>query len=227
MLDIVNAQHALLHCRIRHHHKVVLVHAHTVLTFLLQCPNDLERHVSNAYGLADRIFTLIKQLFDNGLAYQSNLGIFLHIFIGKVDTCGNLVFSNLQIVGRATIHCSRPVLGSIHQLATTVDHRTDHGDIFGVLGNQFTVSYLERLHIAGAHADATTPLVGTHHHDEVGTHIGELIRRTLFQALTQIDHSDDGSNTDDDAKHGKGRARLVAHQGFRRNSYEVQDIHGQ
>ena len=204
MLDVIDTQHTLLHRRIRHHHEVVLVHAHTILSPFLQRADDLERHIAHADGLADGVFTLVEQLLHDGLANQADLGIFLYVFFRKVDTRGDFVFADFQIVGGATIHRSRPVFGAVHQLPTAIDHGTDHGDILGTLGYQFTIPDFERLHVAGAHADAATPLVGTHHHDEVGAHVGELVGGALFQALAQVNHRDNGSNADDDAEHGKG-----------------------
>ena len=159
------------------------------------------------------------------MSYQAYLGVFLHFIIGKVYTRCDFIFLDFKIIGRTTIHRTRPVLGTIHQLSATVDHRADQCDILRILRNQFTIPDLERLHIARTHADAATALVGTHHHDKVGAHVGKLVGRALLQALAQIDHSDDSSNADNNAKHGKSRARLVAQQSFRRYPYEVQNIH--
>ena len=184
LLNIINAQHTFLHGAVRHHNKVVLVHAHAVLATFLQGADDFERHIAHTDGLSDGILTVIKEILDDGLAYQADLGVFLHIFFSEVNAGGNFVFPDFQIVRRAPIHCPRPVFGAVHQLTCAVHHGADHSNVFGAFGYQLTIPDLERLHVARTHAHATSPLVGTHHHDEVGTHVGELVGRALLQSLT-------------------------------------------
>ena len=214
-----------MHGAVRHHHKVILVHAHTVLTTFFQGSDNFERHIAHTDGLADGILAVIKEILHDGLTYQADLGVFLHIFFSEVNACGNFVFPDFKVVRRATIHCPRPVFGAVHQLTSAIHHGADHSNVFGAFGYQLTIPDLERLHVARAHAHATSPLVGTHHHDEVGAHVRELVGRALLQSFAQVDHSDDGGNADYDTEHGKSGARLVAQQGFRRNPYEIQYIH--
>ena len=112
---------ALHHRRVWRDDDVILIHTPRVVAFGLEYADNTHGDRLKADGLADRVRMVAKKFLDYGCSYQTHLGGFLDIPLGKTLTLVNRPLANVEVVDGLAIHGRRRIVIAIDGLSAGGD----------------------------------------------------------------------------------------------------------
>ena len=194
-------QQALHHRGVRGQHHVILVHTHAVVAFAFQHANHAEGHLVEAYYLADRV-AVGKEVIHDGLADDAHLGRGFDVRFGEDFAALYRELAYLQVVVADACYARGVVVVAGNELTATGYVGAHRSQVACLVAEGLVVGYLQRLHGAGILAHASHHVGSGVNHNHVRAHLRDLGLYALLRPLSDGQHGDDRSHTNDDTEHG-------------------------
>ena len=166
----------------------------------------LKMRVPNfAYGVG----AVGEEVIDQSFTEHANLGGSLDVSLREHFALGNAALADVEILRVDALGLRRVVVVAVDPLAGGRDHGRDFVDKRSLINDGVVVGGFESLHVVAALAHAAATLGSGHDHYHVAAHFGNLGFDGVFRALANREHGNDGTNADNNAKHGQEATHLV------------------
>ena len=158
---------AFHHRCVRRKHEVVLVHAHRVVTLLLQYAHHAERYCVEAHHLAYGVRPVGEQIVYHGLAQYAHLRTRLDVGVCEHFSLTHRELPDFEIVLVHAVDRRRRVVVAVYPLSATVHRGADAFDEVALVLDRAVVVELQRLHRRWVLAHTARTAVGSrtnHYH---------------------------------------------------------------
>ena len=192
----------------RYINNVILIHTHHGLTFSFQNAYDGEGRFFDPYLFVQRI-VVTKETFRYCLSDHTYLGCAANFLLIEVSTGSQSPVANFEHVFIGSINSCRPVLITVDNLRTAVEHRSGCLDGGAFISDGICVGAGQILSRAAGQADAAAGRGARDNYDQVASDGGNLFGNFVACAFADGQHGNYRGDADNNAQHRQAGTHFV------------------
>ena len=207
-LYIRNTHHAVLCRSQRNINHVVLVHTHAALTLAFQNTDNLKRCLVDTHDLAHRV-ALWEQAVSNGLTNNCHPAAAYEVAIIQNTSVINLKAGNGKVAWCCTFNTAGPVLIAGNHLIASVDTSRNVGNAVNLLSDSLHIIIRQLNAFTCCQTCTGRGTAAGGNNQQITAQLGDIVFNILLQAKAQANHSNNGTNADNNTQKSQEGAQLI------------------